>query len=243
MQRHHIKILIILLLLLPGAPVLFAQVSTFRLHQADSLYEKKRYTQSLEQYQTILAKEQYTPAMLLKMAFIEEGLNRVGQALYYLNLYYLASGDKFALEKMEELATKYHLGGYENSETDLLLAFYHDKYLSISIALTVIAVFLLSLSFYGRKKGKRPVFSSISLFAVLLLLLVHVNTDDPNFSGIIGEPNSFLMDGPSAGAAVVSVIEEGHRVRITGKVDVWYEVRWNDNTVYVRDINLLPVEL
>ena len=243
MQRHHIKILIILLLLLPGAPVLFAQVSTFRLHQADSLYEKKRYTQSLEQYQTILAKEQYTPAMLLKMAFIEEGLNRVGQALYYLNLYYLASGDKFALEKMEELATKYHLGGYENSETDLFLSFYHDNHLNISIALTVLAVFLLSLSFYSRKKGKRPVFSGISLFAVLLLLLVHVNTDDQYFSGIIGEPNSFLMDGPSAGAAVVSIVEEGHRVRITGKVDVWYEVRWNENTVYVRDINLLAVEL
>ena len=243
MQRHLLKILIILLFLLPFAQSVFAQVSTFRLHQADSLYEKKRYTQSLEQYQTILAQEQYTPAMLLKMAFIEEGLNRVGQALYYLNLYYLASKDKFVLEKMEELAAKYNLGGYEHTETDILLSFYHDNHLPVSIALTVISVFLISLSFYGRKKGKRPIASSISLFAVLILLLIHVNTDDTYFTGIIGEPNSYLMDGPSAGAAVVSVIEEGHRVRITGKIDVWYEVVWNDNTVYVRDNNLLLVKL
>lgn len=243
MQRHLLKILIILLFLLHVTPSLFAQVSTFRLHQADSLYEKKRYTQSLEQYQTILAQKQYTPAMLLKMAFIEEGLNRVGQALYYLNLYYLASKDKFVLEKMEELAAKYNLGGYENSETDLLLSFYHDNHLPVSIALTVIAVFLLSLSFYSSNKGKRPIFSSISLFAILMLLLVHVNTNDTYLSGIIGEPNSYLMDGPSAGAAVVSVIEEGHRVLITGKVDVWYEVKWNENTVYVRDNDLLVVEL
>jgi len=242
MQRHLLKILVIIPLLLP-IPSLFAQVSTFRLHQADSLYEKKRYTQSLEQYQTILNQHEYTPAMLLKMAFIEEGLNRVGQALYYLNLYYLASNDQFVLEKMEELAAKYNLSGYENSETDLMLSFYQDYHLHVSIALVSIAVFLISLSFYTRRKGKTPVASSISLFTVLVLLLLHVNAPNTYASGIVGERNSYLMDGPSAGASVVSVIEEGHRMRITGKIDVWYEVKWNENTVYVRDNDLLVVEL
>jgi hypothetical protein len=243
MQRHLLKILIIITLSIPLASSLSAQVSSFRLHQADSLYEKKRYTQSLEHYQTILNQQEYSPAMLLKMAFIEEGLNRVGQSLYYLNLYYLASNDKFVLEKMEELAAKYNLSGYENSETDQLLSFYHDYHLYLSITLMVISVFLLSLSFYTRKKGKRPVASTISLGVILILLLIHVNTTNSYSSGIIGEPNSYLMDGPSAGASVVSVIEEGHRVRISGKIDVWYEVKWNENTVYVRDNDVLVVEL
>ena len=210
---------------------------------ADSLYEKKRFTQALEQYQTILSKQQYSSAMLLKMAFIEEGLNRVGQALYYLNLYYLASQDKFALEKMEELAAKYHLGGYEQSEADALLSYYVDNHLKLSIALAATAIFLLSLSFYARRKGKRPLASSICLGVVLVLLLLHVNTANQYASAIIGEPNVFLMDGPSAGASVVSVVEEGHRMRVTGKVDVWYEVKWNENTVYVRDNDVLMVQL
>jgi len=243
MQRHLLKILIIITLSIPPASSLSAQVSSFRLQQADSLYEKKRYTQSLEHYQTILNQHEYSPAMLLKMAFIEEGLNRIGQALYYLNLYYLASNDKFVLEKMEELAAKYNLSGYENSETDQLLSFYLDYHLHLSITLMVIAVFLLSLSFYSRKKGQRPVASTISLGVVLTLLLIHINATNSYSSGIIGEPNSYLMDGPSAGASVVSVIEEGHRVRITGKIDVWYEVKWNENTVYVRDNDVLVVEL
>ena len=242
MQKHVLKIIIIVALSFPAVRSV-AQVSGFRLHQADSLYEKKRFTQALEQYQTILSKQQYSSAMLLKMAFIEEGLNRVGQALYYLNLYYLASNDKFALEKMEELASKYHLGGYEQSETDVLLSHYYDHHLQISIALAAVAIFALSLAFFSRWKGKRPIASTLSLFFVLILLLVHVNAASEYSTAIIGEPNVFLMDGPSAGASVVTVAEEGHRVRVTGKVDVWYEVKWNDHTVYVRDHNVLLVQL
>jgi len=242
MQRHLLKILTILLLLLPITSSVFAQISAFRLHQADSLYEKKQYVESLDHYQTILKQQQYSSSMLLKMAFIEEGLNRIGQALYYLNLYYLASNDKFALEKMEELAAKYRLGGYETSETDQLLSFYQDNQLQISVALAVVAIFLLSLAFYSRKKGKRPIASGIGVLVTVVILLLHINMGSYS-SAIIGEPNVFLMSGPSAGASVVSVIEAGHRVRVTGKVDVWYEVQWNESTVYVRDNDVLVVSL
>src|SRR5688572_32178846 len=113
MQRQVLKILFTIQCLsyFFGAQ---GQITSFRLQQADSLYEKKQYTQSLEHYQAILERKEYTPSMLLKMAYIEEGLGRVGQALYYLDLYYLATNDKFVLEKMEELSTKFNLKGYEN---------------------------------------------------------------------------------------------------------------------------------
>lgn len=243
MQRRVLKILIILLPLILSAPALVAQVSTFRLQQADSLYEKKQYTQSLEHYQSILEQKQYTPAMLLKMAYIEEGLNRVGQALYYLNLYYLASNDKLVLEKMDELAAKYNLDGYDNSDTEIALSFYHDYQLPISITLSVLAIFFLSLLFFWKKKGKRFIATGILLFAVITLLFVHINIGGKISTGIIGEPNSYLMDGPSAGASVISVVEEGHRVEIVGKTDVWFEIRWNGNRAFIKDNSLLPVRL
>ncbi len=243
MQRQVLKIVIIILALLQAAPDLHAQVSTFRLQQADSLYEKKQYTQSLDHYRSILDQKEYTPAMLLKMAYIEEGLNRVGQALYYLNLYYLASKDKFVLEKMDELAAKYNLDGYKSSDADLALSFYHDYQLPISITLAAVAVFLLSLLFYWRKKGNRSVAVAVLLVVTLALLGIHQNLGGQTSTAIVGEPNTYLMDGPSPGASVVSVIEEGHRVEVVGKVDVWYEVKWNENTVYVRDHNLLMVAL
>src|SRR5688500_4150311 len=125
MQSRVLKILISgCILFFGGVSLLHAQVSGHRLNQADSLFVDKKYTQSLDHYRTILAQNEYSPAMLLKMAYIEEGLNRVGQALYYLNLYYLASNDKTVITKMEELAARYNLQGYENSETDKALSFY-----------------------------------------------------------------------------------------------------------------------
>src|SRR3954471_13835099 len=89
-----------------------AQQFSHRLAVADSLFSTKQYTQSLEQYKTVLDQRQYTPAMLLKMAYIQEGLSNIGPSMYYLNLYFLSSNDKSALKKMEDMATKYNLKGY-----------------------------------------------------------------------------------------------------------------------------------
>jgi tetratricopeptide (TPR) repeat protein len=242
MQRQVLKILLII-------PALFAfvatygQVATFRLQQADSLYEKKQYTQSLEHYQAILERNEYTPSMLLKMAYIEEGLGRIGQALYHLDRYYLSTNDKLVIDKMDELATKYNLKGYEYTDATLALSFYHDYRASISIALAALAVFFLSLFFFWRKRGKRLIATGAVLFIVIVLLAVHINIGEKIATGIIGEPNTYLMEGPSAGASVVSVVNAGHRLEITGKQDVWYRVKWNENTVWVRDHNLLTVGL
>ncbi|HTE30259.1 MAG TPA: SH3 domain-containing protein [Chryseolinea sp.] len=220
-----------------------AQVASFRLTQADSLYAKKQYTQSLEHYKAILAGNEYTPAMLLKMAFIEEGLNRPGKALFYLNLYYLATSDKSVLTKMDDLATKFNLDGYKTSDTDLALSFYHDFHVYISLTLCATALFFVSLILFWKRKGKRSLVTGTLLGFILVLLIVHVNIGEQILTGIVGEPNTYLMDGPSAGASVVSVIAEGHRLEIVGKVDVWYKVRWNDHTVFIKDNSLLPVKL
>jgi hypothetical protein len=241
MQRQLLKILFTIqcLCCFFGAQ---GQIASFRLQQADSLYEKRQYTQSLEHYQAILERKEYTPSMLLKMAYIEEGLGRVGQALYYLDLYYLATNDKLVLEKMDELSTKFNLKGYENTDATLALSLYHDYREHISVALAALTVFFLSLLFSWRKKGKRLVAARFCLFIIVVLLAVHVNVGERISTGIIGEPNTYLMEGPSPGASVISVIGEGHRVEVVGKVDVWYKVKWNENTAFVRDIDLLTVE-
>lgn len=220
-----------------------AQVSGFRLQQADSLYLEKKYTQSLEHYQTILAQNQYTPAMLLKMAYIQEGLNRIGQALYYLNLYYIATNDKSVLQKMDELATRYNLQGYQLSDADQAMSFYRDYHLHITAALGVIALFFVALAVTVKRKGRRPIASAVVTLIILLVLFYHVNIGGDVSMGIIGNAHTFLMNGPSPGASVVEIVEEGHRVEIIGKKDVWLEVLWNGEVAYVREGNLLPIAL
>lgn len=244
MQSRVLKIVVAGVILFFGAlPAAMGQISGFRLQQADSLYIDKKYTQSLDHYRTILGQNQFTPAMLLKMAYIEEGLNHVGPALYYLNLYFVATNDKTVLTKMEELATRYNLEGYETSDADQALNFYRDYHFNITLALGVIVIFFVALAFSIKQKGRRPIGTAIVTFAILLLLFVHVNMGGKISLGVVGASNTFLMKGPSPGAPLVAIVNEGHRVEILGKKDVWVQVLWDGESAYVREGNLLPVEL
>ena len=58
--------------------------------------------------------------MLLKMAYIQEGLEQYPEALYYLNLYYNQNPSKKVLAKMETLAeAQMHVATFPQSEDDL----------------------------------------------------------------------------------------------------------------------------
>lgn len=244
MQRRFLKILIILsasFFFFP--PPGFGQVSSFRLRQADSLFLAKRYTQSMDLYRSIFAQQEYTPAMLLKMAYIEEGLNQTGQALYYLDLYYHATRDKSVLEKMEELAGKYKLEGYQQTEGSRILVYYQDHHVMISVFLAVIIFFLFSLAFYLKKINRNPVPSFVIVISLLILFAVHSNAGEQLTTAIITRPGAYLMDGPSPGASVVSIVDAGHRVEIVGQKDVWVKILWQGKTAYIKEGNLLPVTL
>lgn len=221
-----------------------AQTSGFRLKTADSLFRAKRYTQSLEHYNQILKNKQYSPAMLLKMAYTYEGLNQIGSAMYCLNLYHIATNDKTVLFKMDELATKYNLEGYETSDTDRFLSFYLDHHLYISVTIAALIIAIFSVIYYTRVRlHRRPVAWGIVVCFLLTALFVHQQYGTVVTRGIISTPSTYLMDGPSAGAAVIQIISDGHRVEVIGKKDVWMKIKWGNGVVYIKENSLRPVEL
>lgn len=212
------------------------------LSKADSMYIKKQYTQSFEIYQSLHQQGYYTPAMLLKMAYIQEGLGSTGLSLYNLNLYYLASGDTQVLNKLEELASKNRLEGYGHSETTRFL-FNLKKYrLKISISLAVITLFLIVLQYKQSKKDTKPLALGVvtALFIVLLAIQVNLSYDYPE---AIVTDSAYLMSGPSAGANVVALIKEGHKLKISGKKDIWLKVEWLDKESYVKENQVVRVAL
>jgi len=221
-----------------------AQTSGYRLETADSLFEAKRYTQSLEHYEEILQQRQYTPAMLLKMAYINEGLNNIGSAMYFLNLYSLATHDEAATTKMDELAEKYDLEGYETTDSDRFWTFYLDNHLNLSLAFAAIIVLLTALMYRTRiRQHKRPIATFIAVAALALLLFVHQQYGDDRARSITAQPHTYLMAGPSAGASVLDVVGDGHRVEVIGRKDVWLKIRWDDEIAYVKQDALRSVRL
>jgi len=245
MQSADLKILLLaIILIITPFKVSFAQTSKYRLKIADSLYQAKLYTQSFDQYQEILAQKQYTPAMLLKMAYIQEGLGNIGNAMYYLNLYFKVSNDKAALSKMEELAYKFKLDGYETSDADHFMTFYQDYFHYVSIALAALAILFLSMEFYTRVRLKtRPAITGGFLIIFLIAFFVHINFGERARVGIISNPNTYVMDGPSPGATLITVASDGHRVQIAGKKDIWLKIKWNGRIAYIRENSLLPIEI
>jgi hypothetical protein len=239
MQTKILKILIVLLIPI----VCSAQSISSKIAQADSLFRIKQYTQSFAIYNSILNDKQYTPAMLLKMAYIQEGLGRSGQCLYYLNLYHLASGDDQTLVKMEELAQKTGIQGYQVAETNEFIRWLAKNRVSIYSVLIAFSVFFLAMTFFQRKRSASLVPPLAGLVAFLGLLLATNNfLNEPNLV-LISSPRTYIVDAPSAGGSVIDVVSEGHRVEVEGKNDVWLKIKWQNRDAYIKESNASPIHL
>jgi uncharacterized protein YgiM (DUF1202 family) len=164
--------------------------------------------------------------------------------MYFLNLYFLATNDKAVLEKMEELAKKHNLEGYETSDVDRVLTFYHDYYAQITYALAALVLLMISIIFYTRfRLHVRPIAGFTFVIIFLIAFFIHLNLGRTVHTAIITHNNTFIMDGPSPGAAVIQIASDGHRVEVIGKKDVWFKIRWNGNVAYVKENSLLPIQL
>ena len=243
-QTRFLKNILTSALLVLAFSVAPAQSGQIELKNADSLFQAKQYTQSFELYAHLQKEKQYSPAMLLKMAYIQEGLGHTSMSLYYLNLYYQASRDEQALTKMEEIASKNSLEGYQSSELSSFLTRLQQYSSQISPVLFSIIVFLFASIFYQRvRQQKKPLAPAVLLLFFLALLFVHTHFSDYLKTGVVTESSTYLMSGPSAGSSVVSIIDEGHQLKILGKTDVWIKVNWKNQDVFIKESSLLPVRL
>lgn len=244
MQSRVLKIVKLSLFLLVLSTVVNAQSNNPLLVRADSLFQQKRYIQSLELYQKLFEDHRYTPAMLLRMAYVEEGLNNISRSVYYLNLYYLATQDEDALTKLEEVAIKNRLQGYSTDETDSFLSFYLTHHTLITIILVALAVLALAIALTQRLIFKhKPIGEFVCMCIVSVLCLLHLSQKSFWEKAIIAKDNTYVMSGPSAGASVVMIARDGHRVSVIGKQDVWVKVKLGESEGYIRNSNLLPVKL
>ena len=236
-----IKKLFTYIIFLPFQVVIaIAQPANPLLEKADSLFSNQQFTQSFDLYDSIYNYQgEASPAMLLKMAYIKEGLNDVTTAQYYLNEYYLATSNEQALQKMEDLADANDLSGYQHNDITFFFNLYYKNYNWLVIGLITICVILLSVIIYQRKKFKIAPWTN-GFFLLLLLggLFVLVNFGKDYNRGVIIKNNSFIMAAPSSAAELVDVISKGHKVIVNGEKDVWYKIEWQDQEGYVKAKNV-----
>jgi len=76
------------------------------LVKADSLYEKKQYISAIKIYEKIYNEGNSSPAMLLKLARIEEGIGNLGQSMFYLEKYHQFTKDEKVIDYLKKTVEK-----------------------------------------------------------------------------------------------------------------------------------------
>ena len=140
---------------------------------------------------------------------------------------------------MKELADHNGLEGYVTSDWGFIQNFY-DKFRYLFVIFSI-SLAILILSMIYRKKKKHQEFSAglgLGLFAVLAFIFFLVNFTGIEDKGIITGTNAYLMSGPSAGAELIEVIGEGHKVEIINRTDIWIQIKWRGGRAFVRENNI-----
>ena len=229
---------------LGGLSLAHGQEAPAILRQADSLFAQGQYGPAMQQYAKVFEEnQQYTPAMLLKLALLHERNQEYSYTLYYLNAYFLKTGDRAALTKASDLAEQYELEGYERSDWAYFRSLAYRWLPQIQGALMALLALWLILMVYVklvRKQKLRALPLGTMVFGGLLALVLNMSF---YHTVIIAQDQTIMRENPSAAAEVVNVWSKGHRLSLLDREDVWWKVRDNQgNTGYVRAAQVLAVQ-
>ena len=89
----------------------------------------------------------------------------------------------------------------------------------------------------------RPVGPAVAIVALALILVIHQQYGTLRSRAITTQPTTYLMAGPSAGASVLEIVGDGHRVEVIGKKDVWLKIKWDEEVAYVKENAIRPIKI
>lgn len=214
------------------------QASATDLKIADSLFAEKKYQEALQIYDQILEDGAYSPAMLLKMAFITEGMGDFPTSTVYLSKYYSHNPNPKVIAKIKALTNQTTLVGYNVSDGQKFLKFLIDVNQEITAAFTLLMLlFLIAIFIFPKLRTG----FYVPAFVFLGLAFASNNFLQQRETAIITGAPTLIMDTPTAAGNLIRKVDAGHRVVIKSSQDIWYEIEWNEKTAYIKKENLSKI--
>jgi len=214
------------------------QANVNDLDLADSLFAEKKYQEALLIYESILDDGAYSPAMLLKMAFISEGVGDFPKSTLYLSKYYSHNPNPKVISKIKALTNQATLVGYNISDEQKFFKFLIDLNQEITATFALLLLlFLISIFAFPTKRSG----FYVPAFVFLALTFVSNNFLEEKDTAIVTGAPTLIMDKPTAAGNLIRKVDAGHRVVIKSSQDIWYEIEWNERTAYIKKENLSKI--
>ena len=209
----------------------------YLLNEGDSLFKLRKYVDAKKIYENLYYEKNYfSDAMLLKLSFIEEGIGNYEKALIYLSKHYYQTNNKETSTKIKSIAKKNELIGFEQNDLSLILNAYNKNiYLIHSILVVILVLYLI----IGEKKDTSY---HIRFMIISVLVLAIMNFNLTKKQGIVDQDNTYIMNGPSSGSDVYSIIKKGNKLKISKEYSIWYEVIFENKKKYIRKKNISLID-
>ena len=209
----------------------------YLLNEGDSLFKLRKYVNAKKIYENLYYEKNYfSDAMLLKLSFIEEGIGNYEKALIYLSKHYYQTHNKETSTKIKSIAKKNELIGFEQNDLSLILNAYNKNiYLIHSILVVILVLYLI----IGEKKD---ISYHIRFMIISVLVLAIMNFNLTKKQGIVDQDNTYIMNGPSSGSDVYSIIKKGNKLKISKEYSIWYEVIFENKKKYIRKKNISLID-
>lgn len=210
------------------------QANTIDLQKADSLFNTNNYQEAMTVYENLLQNEEvFSPAMLLKMAYISEGKGDFSKASFYLAKYYDINPNPRVITKIKTLTEQPNLVGYELTDWDRFFKFTSDLQQEITLVFLGFLLISMILLLIFKQKADKPKYYIPSLILILLVFISN-NFLKESSTGIVTGSPTIIMDKPTAGGKMIKNVDPGHRVIIKSSKDIWYEIEWGKQKAFVK---------
>lgn len=213
------------------------------LHRADSLFAIGQYLAAQDLYKiNLVSQNQFRPNALLKLAYIAELNGDYTQSLYYLSVLSKIVPSEAIYQKMEAIALKQRLTGYDFNDFEYLVLYVKKYGQWLYLFLVFVAGYILFELFVKYRKSESITFIPKAIVVLFLMGLVGVlNLGSLYEEGIVATNPTFLREKPSSASAVKGLIGKGNKVIVLGGRDHWKLVWLRGEFVYIKQENLLLI--
>jgi tetratricopeptide (TPR) repeat protein len=234
MQMLKFKFLIpSIILLITTTSLGFTQSLEKELVKADSLYQKKQYLSAIKIYDKIYNNGNSSPAMLLKLGKIEEGMGNVGQSMYFLEKYYQFTKDEKVIDYLQETAESKNAIGFDYDLSYKADIFYKEWKIYFKLFFSIIIFLGLGMMIkHQNSNQKKKRYFALAL--IPLLIVAFLNNYEGKSEAIVISNPSFLLEGPSSGANLVEKINTPAKIQIKDQVDVWSKVIIEEKMAFIK---------